>query len=293
MSDELSTALRELAARHETAPVVTGAEVRGRAVRRGRRRRATLVLGAGATALAVVTFVLTLNTGDGGTRAQVPAATPAASAPTSSASPARPVATTGSVDFRKKVLIFGDHVMRLSSGAVKAREPMGLLTVAVKWDTKLVASEKLFKKRFTVEVPYVVELRGADNDPVYVGAVTYAAKAPDDSEPLGGWIGLNAKDALWLYDKVRVGDHFSVSGAPEAGTDATASAPETIPTDAGGASSAERDTSSATEIMPPAVRDSSPVTDIMPSTEQDPSSATDTIRSAERDPSSAVVGGTG
>ncbi|MFJ9244579.1 hypothetical protein [Streptomyces sp. NPDC101776] len=238
MSDELSTqlatALREFAADQETRPVLTGAEVRGRAGHRARRRTAG-TLGAGAVALALVAFVLTLGLGDltgstgvsdpagAGQRRQAPAATPSVSAPapaprvTAEATPT-PVSSTpaaGTVALGKGVLVVGDRVMRLTSGLPESPEVVGPLTVYKKPDTKVVTVPVLTSQAaYVTEVSLAVELRDAHDEPVYVGiAVSYKGEnTGTDAINSGSWIGLDSADAKWFYDNARIGSVLSVTG---------------------------------------------------------------------------------
>ncbi|MBA2807753.1 L,D-transpeptidase [Streptomyces sp. KM273126] len=222
MSDELSTRLRELAASQSIAPTVSGAGIRSRAVRRGRRRRAAAALGTGAVALAVVAFTLTLDLGadpDHPDRRRIPAAT--LSAPPSAATA---VPVTGTVHLRGRTLTVGDRVMPISSGAVGTPTPTGLMRVVATYDMREMAVDVSPEGRSAVKVLYVVELRDTEDEPVYVGAL------PDDLKALGtydvtdGWIGLGADDAEWFSTRIRPGDHISViSTTPPTATLPTAS----------------------------------------------------------------------
>jgi hypothetical protein len=220
VSDELSTALHEFAAEHETSPVLTGAEVRGRAVRRARRRVAgTLV--AGTAALALVAFALTLDFTDSageGKQRQVPAATPAApsaSAPSAAASSPTPRAPiTGRVDLGKRILIVGNRVIPLAAASPDSSKVVGPLTVYDKKpDIKILTVAKPAQgARYNVEISYAVELRDADNEPFYVGAVLgYGKVNVDKYETSRGWIDLDQADAKWFYASVKTGTALSVT----------------------------------------------------------------------------------
>ncbi|GGZ95570.1 hypothetical protein ACFOOM_13495 [Streptomyces echinoruber] len=215
-ADELTAALRGLATANETPPSVAAPEIRRRAVRRGRRRRTALTLGAGAAALALAAFALTLGSGDAPVRREAPAVTaprlPASPTPRFPASPTptTPLSTpvTGTVDFGKRALTVDGRVMPITSG-YPVRPAAGLLTVAATLDLTRDTVDELAKSTCKVAAPYVVELRGTDNSSLYVGSLTCAPRA-------GAWIGLDAKNAVWLYHRLRPGDTLSVAVTPSA-----------------------------------------------------------------------------
>lgn len=231
MCDELSTALQELAARNEAPPLIGGFEVRGRAVRRGRRRRAVLAFGAGAAALALTAFALTLNAGDGGEHRQAPAATPRLPSPSASASASASATSTpvsGTVDLNGRTLTVDDRALAITSGSVRSPAPVGLMTVSAKWDLKRVTTGELFKGVYEVTYPYVIELRDAENDQVYVGALDHSKKARATDTPTTGWIGLALNDAAWLYERLKVGDSISVIAENATEAPADTALPRTI-----------------------------------------------------------------
>ncbi|MFD4561698.1 hypothetical protein ACFWP5_46590 [Streptomyces sp. NPDC058469] len=224
---ELSIALGEFAAGQETRPVLTGAEVRGRAVRRGRRRMAG-TLGAGAVAFAVVAFALTVGftdsatdpAGDGNGR-QLPAATHADPVPsprvpsTDVSTPLQRTPVTGTVALGKRALIVGGRVMPLTSGLPDSRGLVGPLTVYKKHETKVVTVTDLTGGvAYTTEVSLAVELRDTNNEPVYVGiAFSYKEKSIGKHDTGAGWIGLDPTDAKWFYGDVKIGSVLSITGA--------------------------------------------------------------------------------
>ncbi|QTD99292.1 hypothetical protein [Streptomyces cyanogenus] len=207
--DDLTTALRELATANERPPALGAPGIRRRAVRRNRRRRTALVLGAGAAALALAAFALALNPGDGTpAHRQAPAATaprlPASPTPTPTPTPlTSPV--TGTVDVERRVLTVDGRVMRITSG-YPTRPSAGLLTVAAKLDLTRDTAYGLTKSACKVAEPYVVELRGTDRSSLYVGSLACG--------PRGAWIGLDTKNAVWLYNRLRPGDTLSVAVTP-------------------------------------------------------------------------------
>ncbi|MGW0766137.1 hypothetical protein [Streptomyces sp. NPDC002676] len=206
MSDELSAALRELAATHAAAPVVGGAEIRDRAMRRRRRRRAVATLGAGAAALALLGFALTLHLGgntDHSADRRTPAVTRPGSAPPSAATPA-PV--SGTLDLPRRTLTFGGHVMPILSKLDVPLEFTSPMTVVAKPVRGELTSDALSNGRAVVNVPYAVELRAGADQPLYVGTFSPQLKALSD-----GWIGLAPEDASWFFARVRLGDTISVT----------------------------------------------------------------------------------
>ncbi|MGX9888748.1 hypothetical protein [Streptomyces sp. NPDC002276] len=233
MSDELSVALRELAAEQEARPVLTGAEVRGRAVRRARRRTVG-VLGAGAVALALVGCALTLDlTGKENGRQLPGAAAPpvpsqsqsgsaspspsaAASASAAVSTPVSAVPATGTLELTKRALFLGGRVMPLTSDSSNSPAFAGPLTVYAKHNTKVVTvTDSTDGVGSYTEVMLAVELRDADNTPVYVGVTTfYKGKSlgKQGTGGTGGWIGLDGGDAKWFYQDVKIGTVISVTG---------------------------------------------------------------------------------
>ncbi|SED93406.1 hypothetical protein SAMN05216489_04963 [Streptomyces sp. 3213] len=221
--DELTVSLRELAAEQEARPVLTGAQVRGRAVRRARRRTAG-TLGAAAVALALVGFALTLDlTGkenDGrqlpGTAAPaVPSPSPSRSAlPSPSAASAVPAA--GTLELTKRALFLGGRVMPLTSDSSNSPAFVGPLTVYAKHDTKVVTvTDSTDGVGLYTEVTLAVELRDAANTPVYVGVTrSYKGKSLGEqgTNNTGGWIGLAGADAKWFYQNAKIGTVISVTG---------------------------------------------------------------------------------
>ncbi|MGY3204057.1 hypothetical protein [Streptomyces sp. TE5632] len=225
MSDELATALRELAADHEAPPPVTAVEVRTRARRRSRRRRTTVACGMVATAACVLTTIgLTVHTEEPGHNRHLPAASSGArasgtpttagtsapdGAPTRSAS-----ATDGFLDLGRRTLTIGGHVMRVDSHAVAALPPGHRLTVRAKHKAMTLPGDPRAENRRGTEVPYVVELRTGNRMSVYAGALAGGTK------PLGalgvrtGWLGLSVKDARWFYARVRQGELIEITSTP-------------------------------------------------------------------------------
>ncbi|MFB0616217.1 hypothetical protein [Streptomyces sp. AGS-58] len=207
MADELSSALRELAAAQESAPVVGGPATRARATRRRRRRRAAASLGAGTAALAVLGFALSLRLG---TAPDHPAGhrTEAVVSPT-------PFSDT--LDLSRRTLSFGGRVMPVLSESDALRGADSPMTVVAKEDPREL-SHPVSPSGPTigptvVSVRDVVELRDGEGRPHYVGLFSPQLKTLSDDGG-GGWIGLGAEDVRWFYARVRPGDTFSVTAGP-------------------------------------------------------------------------------
>ncbi|MFD5493204.1 hypothetical protein ACFWH4_09805 [Streptomyces sp. NPDC127091] len=208
MSDELATALRELAADHEAPPPVPAAEVRTRARRRPRRRRTTVAFGMATTAACVLTTIgLTVHAEEPGHQRHLPAASSGARA---SGAPTAAV-TDGFLDLDRRTLTIGGHVMRVDSYAVAALPPGHLLTVRAKHKAVTLPGDPSAENRRGTEVPYVVELRTGDRPPVYAGALAGGTKPLGVPGAKTGWLGLSVKDARWFYARIRQGELIEIT----------------------------------------------------------------------------------
>ncbi|MGA5843588.1 hypothetical protein [Streptomyces pseudogriseolus] len=214
MSDELTGALRELAARYETPPPLPAAEVRARARRRSRRRRATLALGTAATAACAVAVVtLALHPDHAAGKRHRPGAPPATSPttariPSTSAAP-RP---SGHLDVRLHTLTLADRVLRVDLRAAGRLPPGTRLTVVARSAGAVLPLKTRTEVR-QVKVPYLVELRTPDGEHVYAGALAFDAKVLRSLSGDTGWVGLSAPDAEWLHDRLRDGDRIETAAA--------------------------------------------------------------------------------
>ncbi|MGW2516166.1 hypothetical protein ACWC09_03870 [Streptomyces sp. NPDC001617] len=217
MSDELSSALRELAADHETPPVVGGPATRARAMRRRRRRRTAVTLGAGATALALLGFALTLRLGgdpDHPDRRATPAVAPTHSAPPSAASP---VPVSGTLDLPGRTLTVGGRALPIvlefdsKSGALPGST--GLMTVVAKRTSRELPVDVLSKGAVTVDMPYTVELRDGRGQPLYIGSLTSELKALSQYKVGAGLVVLAPEDARRFYAGIGLGEAVSVTTA--------------------------------------------------------------------------------
>lgn len=224
MSDELATALRELATAHETAAPVPPAEIRLRARRRLLRRRTTAAFGTAATAACALTAVVfAVHPQDPGPRHHRQTAASAASPRPTTAPVPRQV--DGSLDLDGHTLLSGNRVMRVDSASLGAFPAGGTLTVTAKRQPLLLPDDAA-KDRYAYKVPYVVELRTADNAQVYAGGLASAEAA----RSLGsgtGWLGLDAGDAKWFYERARVGDRIEVTSAAVPSTRSPSTTPAT------------------------------------------------------------------
>ncbi|GAA3568847.1 hypothetical protein [Streptomyces osmaniensis] len=226
MSDELSAALRELAATQATAPVVDGAGIRARAMRRRRRRRTAVGLGAGTVALAVVGFAVQLNHGgqpDGPAASRIP---PAASHSGSVPPPtAAPTPAAGTLDLLRFTLTVDGQDLPVVSKYADRAGFSGPLTVVARHASRDLPFESRTKAPVNVNVPYVVELRDSEDRPFYIGAFTKPL-AQGDFVPRSDWIGLGTEDAEWFYARTRVGDALAVTTFDSPAGTPSASAPE-------------------------------------------------------------------
>ncbi|CAL9582206.1 hypothetical protein SUDANB15_05029 [Streptomyces sp. enrichment culture] len=233
MSDELARALRELAAQHETPPRVGAAEVRTRAGRRSRRRRAAAALGAATAAACALTAVaFTLHTEDPGRNHRIPAT----ASDTPSRSPATPVPVpppSGRLDLGRHTLTVGDRVLRVDSHAFGRFPPGTRLTVTAKSELELLPLEGGAEAGHEVKVPYLVELRTPDGEPVYAGALTFDLRAlaalPDEA----GWLGMSLTDAEWFYARARTGDRIALTSTVLPGAGGATATPTRPPTETG------------------------------------------------------------
>ncbi|MFF8629421.1 hypothetical protein [Streptomyces werraensis] len=215
MSDELTGALRELAALHEAPPPLPAAELRDRARRRSRRRRAGLALGTAAmTACAVTVVTLALHTDHPAGKRHRPGATPATSPvparpPTASARAPRP---SGRLDVDLRTLTLADRVLRVDLRAAGRFPPGTRLTVVARISGAVLPLKSRTEVR-EVKVPYLVELRAPGGAPVYAGALSFDAKVLRALSGTTGWVGLSARDAQWLHDRLRDGDQIELTGS--------------------------------------------------------------------------------
>ena len=210
MSDELTGALRELAARHEAPPRIGAAEVRGRAGRRSRRRRATAALGTTAAAVCALTAVaFTLHTEEPGPLLRTPAAgsgTPAAPAP----------ASAGVLDLGRRTLTVGERVIRVDSRSFPRFAPGSRMKVVAKSTLKVLPLENGTRAGAEVKVPYLVQLSAPDRQPVYAGALAVDTKALAALSARSGWLGMNVADAKWFYARARAGDRIEITSTATA-----------------------------------------------------------------------------
>ncbi|MFP3989416.1 L,D-transpeptidase [Streptomyces sp. E11-3] len=210
MSDELSSALRELAASGRGPAPTTGAEVRRRAVSR-RRRRHTAV--AGGTAVVAAALAFGLTTALGGSDSERRPAPPAAS------TPAAPAVT---VDLGQRTLTLRGRDLPVSSGSADNPTKPGRMTVVAKYRTKRLTSESVGfgGGEYDLSLSWVIELRGPDDRTTYIFAMTYDEQAPGKKDVTHGSIGLRGSDAKWLHGQLSPGSVVTVEGkAPAAATD--------------------------------------------------------------------------
>ncbi|MER5304368.1 L,D-transpeptidase [Streptomyces lasiicapitis] len=201
--DALSAALRGLADSGRAPAPGPGAQVRRRAVTRGRRRRATI---AGGAAIATAALVFGLVTGLGDDSDPRPAQ-PAA--PTESASTAPAV----TVDLTRRTLTVRGRTLPLSSGTAAHPTKPGRMTVVAKHRTKrLTGGTAGLGDEYDVSLPWVVELRDTTGRTNYAVALTYNEQAPGKADVTRGVLGLRTSDAKWLYTQVSSGSVVTIEG---------------------------------------------------------------------------------
>jgi hypothetical protein len=237
VSDELAAALRELAAQHETPPRVGAAEVRRRAGRRSRRRRATAALGAATVAAcALAAVAVALHPDDPGPGRRLPATAP--DTPVSRPATPLPARTPdGLLDLGGHTLTVGDRVMRVDSHSFGRFTPGSELTVIAKNDAGMLPVETEPKGGYEIKVPYLVELRAPDGNPVYAGALAFDMKALAGLETRAGWVGMSPEDARWFFGRIGVGDRVALTSTVTPGTGTPTATPSEVAT--GGPSRSE------------------------------------------------------
>ncbi|WP_327184311.1 hypothetical protein [Streptomyces sp. NBC_01334] len=254
MSDELSAALRELAAARATAPIVGGPETRALAMRRRRRRRAATTLGAGTAALALLGFALTLHLGEGPDRPAgrgISAGASSGSAPPSSATP---VPVSGTLDLPGSDLTFGGRVMPILSTFDLPPGPTSTtsMTVVAKPVRIAMAADVPSKGTTVVNVAYAVQLRDGKGGLLYVGAFAPDIEARGDYDVTAGVIALTTEDARWFHARIHLGTSLTVTTGPT--PTATPSPATTVP-DATASPSTEAHTARPADASTPAVQE--------------------------------------
>ncbi|WP_328450315.1 L,D-transpeptidase [Streptomyces sp. NBC_00386] len=197
MSDELASALRELANEAERPPVLSGAEIRGRASGRRRRRRTALAAG-GICVAGALALVLVVGLGGGAQRKSPPAASPTAVPSLPTASP------DATIDLGRRVISVAGHRLTLHGDSLTGDTPTVRMTVTEKEAGMRVSSETArFGGDYSFEASWVVELTGPDGGMDYVGSLGTGDQAISD--PDHGWIILDMTDAKLLYDRLEPG----------------------------------------------------------------------------------------
>ncbi|MFC9844064.1 L,D-transpeptidase [Streptomyces sp. NPDC060223] len=216
MSDELTSGLtaelRELAAAGETPPSLSGAEIRGRAVRRRRNRRTAGTV-AGASAAAALALVVALNLGVGGGTDRNPS--PAGS-PTGT--PSIPATADATVDLSRRLISVAGRELPVSSGATEKPTPTGRMTVTTKVSSTVMPSDDIVGPGYDLKVSWFIQLRASDGKANYIAALSYDEKAPGAYDRTSGWIGLRTSDAEWLYGHLAVGSVVDIEGTAPAAT---------------------------------------------------------------------------
>ncbi|MFE6175230.1 hypothetical protein [Streptomyces sp. NPDC056464] len=234
MSDELSSALRELAASRATQPAVDGKAIRARAIRR-RRRRTAVALGAGTAALVLLGLALKPALDghpDQPAAPRIPAADGTATGPERSLPPssAAPAPVSGTLSLPERTLTVGGRVLPVLSAFDGRTRLTGSLTVTAKHTERDLVVDVPSEGPLKVNVPYVVELRDTQGRLLRVGMYTKPL-ALGDPDTTGDWLGLDGADAKWFYSRVRLGDRMALR---------TVTAPSATPSDRASAARGER-----------------------------------------------------
>ncbi|MFD5817280.1 hypothetical protein [Streptomyces sp. NPDC127038] len=197
MSDELTSALRDLATEGERPPALSGAEIRDRAKGRRRRRRAAWAT-AGASVAGVLALVAVTNLGGTSKHVQPPA-----TSPTVSASP--PVAPPdATIDLGRRVIAVAGRRLTLHYDNLPGSAPTVRTTVSSKEASRKVSSTTVgLGGGYSFKATWVVELTAPDGTTDYVGALGSGGES--FSDPDHGWIGLDAADAKQLYERLALG----------------------------------------------------------------------------------------
>ncbi|WP_328670438.1 L,D-transpeptidase [Streptomyces sp. NBC_00328] len=197
MSDELASALRELANEAERSPVLSGAEIRGRASGRRRRRRTALAAG-GVCVAGALALVALVGLDGGAQRKSPPAASPTAVPSLPTASP------DATIDLGRRVISVAGHRLTLHGDSLTGDTPTVRMTVTEKEAHLRVSSKTVgFEGGYSFEATWVVKLTGADGGTDYVGSLGTGDHAISD--PDHGWIILDMTDAKLLYDRLEPG----------------------------------------------------------------------------------------
>ncbi|MGW3668531.1 L,D-transpeptidase [Streptomyces sp. NPDC005141] len=210
MSDELTSELRELAAEGEQPPTLTGAEIRGRAVRRRRHRR-TALAAAGASVAGALALVVAASLGGGPDREPPPAASP-----TVTPSPSPTATPDATVDLGRHVLSVAGRRLPITAGTVKTPTRTGRMTVLAKKAVDVLTARDVgFSDKYDLKTPWVILLGASDGSENFIATMTYDEKAPGSYDRTSGWIGLRQADAKWLYQQLSPGAVIDVetSGA--------------------------------------------------------------------------------
>ncbi|QHA08045.1 L,D-transpeptidase family protein [Streptomyces broussonetiae] len=206
MSDDLTTALRELAESVEQSPQFSGADIRQLAQRRGRRRRTIAALG-GTAAVASLGLALVLGPGGPGPgRQDMPATQPTSTL-------TRRPAPDAEVALSSRLLVAGGRRMPVSSGLARTPTPTGRMTVVSRVRVTVVSGAVVGRPPdFRYRVPWVIRLRADDGTTTAVFGMITDGTAPGVVDLTSGWIGLRTADAKWLYDRLRTGSVVDIEG---------------------------------------------------------------------------------
>ncbi|MET7982195.1 MULTISPECIES: hypothetical protein [unclassified Streptomyces] len=214
MSDELTSALCELATEGERSPELTGAEIRGRATVRRRRRR-TAWAAAGACVAAALALVLVVSPDGGARQKPPPAASPGVTASLPVASP------DATIDLGRRVISVAGLRLTLNFDSLPGYTPTVRTTVTAKNAVRNVSSKTVgLSGGYAFKASWAVELTAPDGTTDYVGSVDSGGQG--FSDPDHGWIGLDMTEAKLLYDRLAPGAVVEIRPS------ANASAPSSV-----------------------------------------------------------------
>ncbi|MGC3000120.1 hypothetical protein ACPF8X_17550, partial [Streptomyces sp. G35A] len=166
---------------------------------------------------ALAAVAVALHPDDPGPGRRLPATAP--DTPVSHPATPLPARTpAGLLDLGGHTLTVGDRVMRVDSHSFGRFTPGSELTVTAKNDAGMLPVETEPKGGYEIKVPYLVELRAPDGNPVYAGALAFDMKALAGLETRAGWVGMSPEDAQWFFGRVGVGDRVALTSTVTPGT---------------------------------------------------------------------------
>ena len=130
--------------------------------------------------------------------------------------------------------------MRVDSHSFRRFSPGSRMTVVGTADPKLLRRESGTEFGAEIKVPYLVELRTPDRQPVYAGALAFDTKALAALSAEAGWLGMSPTDAQWFYTRARAGDRIEITSTVIPSGAETVTEPTQMETAAGAPGAADR-----------------------------------------------------